>query len=94
VIIATEHLSRSFLTGIFGRPQDLSMIEIFKTNVEDAAQAKTLLTLLQRHFPGTEINFDLEDCDNILRVKGDKFCTLSVIQLLTSRGFACEILAY
>jgi hypothetical protein len=68
------------------------MIEIFKTNVTNARQAETLLTILNRRFPSTEANFDLEDCDNILRVKGEKFCTLSITEILTNNGFECFVL--
>ena len=68
------------------------MIEIFKTNVKNARQAKTFLALLHHHFPSTEINFDLEDCDSILRVKGEKFCSLNVIQILEDMGFECQVL--
>ena len=68
------------------------MIEVFKTNVEEVRQAKDLVDLLQHHFPGSRINFDLQDCDKILRVEGDSFVTRQVMSLVEERGFACEIL--
>jgi hypothetical protein len=68
------------------------MIEIFKTNIENAMQAKTILALLHCHFPSSEINFDLEDCDNILRIKGEKFCSLDIVKILTNNGFECFVL--
>ncbi|MBB6107689.1 hypothetical protein SAMN05421821_101394 [Mucilaginibacter lappiensis] len=49
------------------------MIEIFKTNVRSPAQATDVIDLLIQHFPTAEINFDLDDFDNILRVKGEEF---------------------
>jgi hypothetical protein len=52
------------------------MIEIFKTDVENEEQAKILLALLYVKIHPAEINFDLEDCDNILRIKGEDFCCL------------------
>jgi hypothetical protein len=68
------------------------MVEIFKTNVESKEQADILLDLLyeQLHFVG--INFDLEDCDRILKVKGDDFCCLNIIQILKNNGFECLLL--
>jgi len=42
--------------------------------------------------PAAEINFDLEDCDRILRIKGDFFCCSDVIQTLTNNGFECCLL--
>ena len=68
------------------------MIEVFKTNVENSKQAASLLCLLQDRLPSAEINFDLEDCDNILRVKGDSFCPSNIIEILTGNGFECSLL--
>lgn len=68
------------------------MIEIFKTNVENEKQAASLLALLHQHFPSTEISFDLDDCDSILRVKGEKFCSLNIIQILADKDFECQVL--
>ena len=68
------------------------MIEIFKTNVENEDQAKNLFALLHVQIPAAEINFDLEDCDRILRIKGDFFCCPDVIQTLTNNGFECCLL--
>ena len=68
------------------------MIEIFKTNVKNAIQAETLLVLLYHYFPLTEINFDLEDCDCILRVKGEKFCSSNILHILAFNGFECQVL--
>ncbi|KAB7530275.1 hypothetical protein F8C76_01845 [Flagellimonas olearia] len=44
------------------------MVEVFRTSVATIEIAEFLLEKLQREFPCCEINFDLEDCDNILRV--------------------------
>jgi hypothetical protein len=78
--------------GLFGKNDDPEMIEIFKTNVEDAGQAAGLLVLLHGYLPDAEINFDLEDCDCVLRVKGEHFCSERVIQTLTDNGFECCVL--
>jgi len=78
--------------GLFGKNNHLPMIEIFKTNVENARQAAALLAVLHHRFPAAEINFDLEDCDRILRVKGENFCSLLVIQTLANNGFECGVL--
>jgi hypothetical protein len=69
------------------------MIEVFKTNVEKDSQANSLVTLLLQHFPGSKINFDLQDCDKILRVEGENFMTDKVMTLVGENGFACEVLA-
>ncbi|GHE71302.1 MULTISPECIES: hypothetical protein [Roseivirga] len=46
-------------------------IEVFKTNVSSQAQAALIKTSILHHFPHLDVNFDLEDRDNILRVEGE-----------------------
>jgi len=68
------------------------MIEVFKTDVQDAEIAMALVQKLHRHFPGCRINFDLNDSDNILMVEGKTICIETIIDFLNSNGFQCEIL--
>lgn len=68
------------------------MVEVFKTNITEESQAAEIISLLSHHLPACIINFDLKDCDNILRVKGDNFCTRQIITLLTAFGFSCNLL--
>lgn len=49
------------------------MIEVFKTNVQKAAQSRLMIKLLKVHFPASQINFDLDDCDKVLRIESKKF---------------------
>jgi hypothetical protein len=67
------------------------MIEIFKTNV-DTSIAPELLTQLQHHFPSCKINFDLDDCDRILRIEGHEFCKTTIIKLISSSNCMCKVL--
>ncbi len=48
----------------------MSAVEVFKTNVEKKSQSKMLLGVLHETFPSLKINFDLSDCDKVLRVEG------------------------
>jgi hypothetical protein len=68
------------------------MIEVFKTNVQKKAQSKMLLCVLSEAFPSFKINFDLLDCDKVLRVEGDNMEALRIIILVKEYGFKCEIL--
>jgi hypothetical protein len=43
-------------------------VEVFKTNVADPNQAKWLVDQIERNFTGCKVNFDLDDCDRILRI--------------------------
>lgn len=45
------------------------MVEVFKTNIKGALQARKLVQDIRRVFPGYEANVDLDDCDRILRVE-------------------------
>jgi hypothetical protein len=70
----------------------IKMVEIFKTNVHKANDAKKIAQTLLVHFPKTKINFDLNDCDKILRVQGQTICIEKITEFLNSEGFRCEIL--
>src|SRR6185436_12317587 len=43
-------------------------VEVFKTNVADPERAKWLVDQIERNFTNCKVNFDLDDCDRILRV--------------------------
>ena len=68
------------------------MIEVFKTNVQKVSQANRLIALLRQYFPGSKINFDLKDCDRILRIEGVNFMVEKVMMLVNERGFVCKVL--
>jgi hypothetical protein len=68
------------------------MVEVFKTNVQKKAQSKMLLCILSEAFPSFKINFDLSDCDKVLRVEGDNVKSLRIMILVKEYGFNCEIL--
>jgi hypothetical protein len=70
----------------------MSMIEVFKTNVETATDAGNLIEILLQYFPGSKINFDLQDCDKILRVEGRDFSTNKIMLVLKEKGFHCAVL--
>jgi hypothetical protein len=68
----------------------LIMIEVFKTNVEQTSQAEWLIRLLHERFPHSDINFDLEDCDKILRVASHDAIFKDIALVLERQGFVCE----
>ena len=70
----------------------MTMIEVFKTDVKRTGQAKRMIQLLLKQHPVCRINFDLEDCDKVLRVEGREFCAKHVIELLQMNGHHCEIM--
>jgi hypothetical protein len=70
------------------------MVEVFKTSVQDHAQAGIVKQLLLKQNPLLEINFDLEDCDKILRIKNieDTVDISSVLKVLNETGIYVEVL--
>ena len=68
------------------------MVEVFKTNVEQPEQSKMLIHQIMSHIPNGQINFDLEDCDKILRVEAESISIQIIIKLLKQHGFHAEVL--
>lgn len=68
------------------------MIEVFKTNVQSRSSAGELIAALQALLPGCKANFDLHDCDCILRIDSDNLEPVSVVTVLNGAGFYCEVL--
>jgi hypothetical protein len=68
------------------------MVEVFKTNVQKKAESKMLLCILYETFPSFKINFDLSDCDKVLRVEGDNMEASRIMVLIKKHGFMCEVL--
>lgn len=68
------------------------MVEVFKTNVYEGCHAEKITELLYRHFPECKINFDLDDCDKILRIEGLLFEREKIKFIVNKNGFICEAL--
>jgi hypothetical protein len=69
------------------------MVEVFKTNVSDIDQAKFITSRIKKTFVTYHINFDLDDCDKILRVESqDGIQSTSLIELLRDFGIQAEVL--
>ena len=70
------------------------MVEVFKTDVFNDFDANKLVLLIHQTFNQYQANFDLDDCDHILRIKSESELIdhLSVISLLKQNGFNAEIL--
>lgn len=68
------------------------MVEVFKTNVQEFEEAQNLVALLRQHFPDSKVNFDLDDCDKVLRVEGNNLKIEKVMTLIMEKGFLCKVL--
>ncbi|MCM5663055.1 Kazal-type serine protease inhibitor family protein [Galbibacter mesophilus] len=70
------------------------MIEVFKTNINLEKDALFIEQQLKKAFPGCIIDFDLEDCDRILRVESPNkvFDPAQVIEILKQHNLTIEVL--
>lgn len=66
------------------------MVAIFKTDVFDHRTAQLIVRHLQQRYPAFTINFDLEDCDRILRVEGLEIPSSMITRAMSILGFFCE----
>ncbi|MBE9462746.1 hypothetical protein ACFP1I_09075 [Dyadobacter subterraneus] len=65
-------------------------IYVFKTNVKEFGDAQIIAKILLSHFPGSEISFDLGDCDKVLRIKHHGNFASQAIEIVKQHGFNCE----
>jgi hypothetical protein len=70
------------------------MVEVLSTTVKTEKQADMLLDRFRKVYPSYRINFDLEDCDNILRVEyhTDQMDTDGIREIIRKCGFMAEVL--
>ncbi len=66
-------------------------IHVFKTSVQRRVDVKKLRPWLNRLIDSKGCwNFDLEDCDNILRVETHSLNAPTISSLLQNNGYQCE----
>ncbi|HEY8929337.1 MAG TPA: hypothetical protein VIM55_09110 [Mucilaginibacter sp.] len=67
---------------------------VFKTNVTSRKKVSMVAPLLTSFPKIRQWNFDLDDCDKVLRVEATGLNPGSVEQLLLAAGFDCRELDY
>ena len=69
------------------------MIQVFKTDVSEKKDAEQLLKMLLKVSPHYKINFDLDDCDKILRIESNENIDIeNIICKIIEFGYHVEIL--
>tara|TARA_R100001369_G_scaffold92340_2_gene136867 strand:- start:5824 stop:6042 length:219 start_codon:yes stop_codon:yes gene_type:complete len=64
---------------------------VFKTSINSKREVKVLKPDLNKLIANNGYwNFDLEDCDNILRVETQMVTATTITSLLKNHGFLCE----
>lgn len=70
-------------TMLISKTVNQTIVEIFKTNVNSQQLAKRIVSNLNQLYPDYLINFDLEDCDKILRIASTSYInTPGIIAIL------------
>lgn len=66
------------------------MIFVFKTSVKKRQDVLRLSLTLNKLLKSSKWVFDLEDCDNILRIDSEREISDTIVNLLLAEGYACE----
>jgi cell fate (sporulation/competence/biofilm development) regulator YmcA (YheA/YmcA/DUF963 family) len=65
-------------------------ILVFKTNLINANRIQEVQSALDVHPQIIEWNVDLNDCDNVLRIVGNKITSTEIETLVLQSGYYCE----
>ena len=70
------------------------MVEVFKTNVNRVEHARLIANEIEAITANYRVNFDLYDCDRIMRVKSTEgdIDAVRIILLLKTLGFDAQVL--
>ena len=66
--------------GNLPRKKEQIMIYVFKTTVDSKSKLESATAILHELLPDDFWNFDLEDCDNILRIDSEKEISESLLK--------------
>ncbi|GAB3921271.1 hypothetical protein GCM10028827_04220 [Mucilaginibacter myungsuensis] len=72
------------------KPAPQPEVLVFRTSVQGKDIADDLVDSIRNLYPEYEVSFDLEDRDNILRVKGREAHPERIRQVLLTGGYTCE----
>ena len=69
----------------------MKTVNIFKTSVRYRKEANWMISLLETIFPYYKLNFDLDDCDHILRVENpnENIPVYEIEVVVRAAGYSC-----
>ncbi len=65
-------------------------ILVFKTNINTPHRAKAAKNIIDKLLPNIKWNFDLEDCDNILRIESEHDISVNITEKLKDFDIQCS----
>ncbi|KUJ62124.1 hypothetical protein AR687_08860 [Flavobacteriaceae bacterium CRH] len=68
------------------------VVEVFKTNVQKEDDKNYVIAVIQKQFPDYKVNFDLEDCDKILRIEAVALKAENIVDYVNCLGYDCVAL--
>lgn len=70
----------------------MNRIGVYKTDVENWSTAKNIISAIRREFRNYDVSFDLEDCDDVLRVesKNEPADVAAIKKILQKHGHHIE----
>ena len=69
------------------------MTEVFSTNIENHPHALIVAGMIRNVFPDYRVNFDLDDCDRILRIQSQQEVDArAVINIVAFGGSTASVL--
>ena len=75
--------------------ENKKVVEVFKTDVESFVKAQSVTRKLKELLPQAKINFDLDDCDHILRIEAlhSEVDVHQIVDYINSMGIEIEVLS-
>jgi len=70
----------------------MKRVEIFRTYVQHAHQAEKICKILSQKLTDKVVNFDLDDCDKILRIESVYIDTLRIQHIMEILGYSCDLI--
>ena len=70
----------------------ITVVEIFKTNIDSRRTARNIVNYLETHFPHCKVNVDLDDCDKILRVEALSLDGDKIMETVKNKGVTIAVL--
>ena len=73
----------------FTQPENQT-VYVFKTSILSEMDVSIVQPQFDTLPSGTRWNFDLEDCDNILKIESSSDITQKVVEILNEHHYECE----
>jgi hypothetical protein len=67
-------------------------VEVFRTNITSPYEAGRLAAAIHLAYPCRQVNFDLEDCDHVLRIAGERVPALDIVILANRLGYTVQVM--